>query len=144
MASGGDFAALERMISACQELARLPERAAPLAAQKVGEELRRTASAGQAPDGTPWAPRKADGGRAMANAAKAITVKAIGTVILITLHGPEVFHHFGAQGKPARPVIPRGSLPSKLGNAIRLGFVEPFSRVRGYSGYGTARKAAEK
>ncbi|WP_437958589.1 hypothetical protein WME76_02265 [Sorangium sp. So ce119] len=144
MASGGDYASLERMIQACRDLARLPEDAAPIAAQKVQEELRRTASAGQAPDGTPWAPRKKDGGRAMLNAAKAITAKAIGTVILVTLYGPEVFHHFGAQGKPARHVIPRGSLPAKLGNAIRLGFVEPFSRVRGYAGYGTARKGAEK
>ncbi|WP_437279343.1 hypothetical protein WME90_01945 [Sorangium sp. So ce375] len=134
MASGGDYAALERMISAVQEFARLPELAAPIAAQKVGEELHRTASAGQAPDGTAWAPRKKDGGRAMANAAKAIAVRAVGTVILILLRGPEVFHHFGAQGKEARRVIPSGTLPAKLGNAIRLGFVPPFrQRVKGGS-----------
>ncbi|WP_438041441.1 hypothetical protein [Sorangium sp. So ce128] len=129
MASGGDYAALERMISAAQEFARLPELAAPLAAQKVGEELHRTASAGQAPDGTPWAVRKVDGGRALKNAAKAIAVKAIGTVILITLTGPEVFHHFGAGGKPVRRVIPLGRLPEKLGNAIRLGFVPPWRQL---------------
>ncbi|WP_437623383.1 hypothetical protein [Sorangium sp. So ce1151] len=144
MASGGDYAVLERMIAACKELERLPEHAAPIAARKVHEQLQRTANAGQTPDGTPWALRKKDGGRAMVNAAKAIAVRAIGTVILITLTGPEVFHHFGAQGKEPRRVIPQGSLPAKLGNAIRLGFVEPFSRVRGYSGYGSARKAAEK
>ncbi|WP_437606259.1 hypothetical protein WMF20_35405 [Sorangium sp. So ce834] len=126
--SGGDFAALERMISSCQALARLPEDAAPIAARKVAEELDRTASAGQAPDGTPWADKKS-GGRAMVNAAKAIAVKAFGTVILITLTGPEVFHHFGAGGKPRRQVIPQGSLPAKLGNAIRLGFVEPFRKA---------------
>jgi hypothetical protein len=132
MASGGDFAALDRMIQACRELAILPQVAAPIVAQKVAEELRRTASAGLTPNGKPWAPRKVDGGRAMKDAAKAIAVKAIGTVVLITLTGPEVFHHFGAGGKPVRQVIPRGGFPAKLGNAIRLGFVEPFrKRVKG-------------
>lgn len=128
MPNGGDFAAIDRMIQACRALARLPELAAPIVARNVEAELRASASAGRAPDGTAWAPRKRDGGKPLANAANAISVKALGTVVLIVLTGHHVFHHFGAGGKPARRIIPQGSIPPKLGNAIRLGFVEPFRK----------------
>ncbi|WP_437671521.1 hypothetical protein [Sorangium sp. So ce131] len=129
MANNGDFAALERMIASCRELARLPELAAPIAARNVDAELRASASAGRAPNGTAWKPRKSDGGKPLANAAGAIAVKAIGTVVLIVLTGHHVFHHFGAGGKPKRQIIPQGSIPPKLGNAIRLGFVAPFRDI---------------
>ena len=130
MANKGDFGALERMIATARSMATLAKDAAPIAARLVGEALRATATAGQAPDGKPW-PLKKDGSRALAHAAAAITTQAIGTVIVITLRGAEVFHHFGAQGKPRRQVIPQGSMPARLGDAVRLGFVEPWkARVK--------------
>jgi len=127
----GDFSALDRMIASLRSLSTLPKDAAAAGAPLVEAELRATAAAGQAPDGTPWAPRKKDGGRAMANAANAITVRAVGTTILITLRGPEVYHHFGAAGKPPRRVIPMGSMPKRIGDAVRLGFVQPWRKVKG-------------
>jgi len=127
--SGGDFAALERMIASVRSMAMLVEDAAPLVASAVESQLRATAGAGQAPDGTPWPPKK-DGGRALANAAAAISASAVGAVVVVVLSGPEVFHHFGAQGKPRRQIIPTGVLPQKLGDAVRLGFVKPWRKVK--------------
>jgi hypothetical protein len=124
--SRGDFAALDKMIATARSMATLAQDAAPLAARHVESSLRATAAAGQAPDGTAW-PDKKDGGRALKNAAAAITVQAIGTVILIVLRGHHVYHHFGA-GVPRRPIIPQGSMPKRLGNAVRLGFVQPWRK----------------
>lgn len=93
------------------------------AARTVEGAVRGTAAAGTSPEGEPWAATK-KGGRAMAHAAAAVSVVVVGTVLLLKLAGAEVFHHFGVRGAPARPVIPRGSMPDRLGNAVRLGFVE--------------------
>lgn len=122
----GDFSALDAMIASCRAVKGLAKDAAPEAAKRVEASLRATATAGQTPDGVAWAPKKRGGGRAMVNAAAAITVKAVGGAVLIVLRGVEVFHHFGAAGKPARPVIPQGRMPKRLGDAIRLGFVQPW------------------
>lgn len=124
MTNRGDFAALDRMIATARSMATLARDAAPLAARHVASSLRATAAAGQAPDGTPW-PMKKDGGRALQNAAGAIAVTALGTVILIVLRGHHVYHHFGA-GVSRRPIIPQGSMPKRLGDAVRLGFVQPW------------------
>jgi hypothetical protein len=129
MANGGDFAALDRMIDTLRSMATLAKDAAPIAAQHVEAQLRSTAGAGQAPDGTPW-PATAEGARALKNAASAIAVRATGTVVLIVLSGHYVFHHFGA-GVPRRQIIPQGSMPKRIGDAVRLGFVQPWKdRVR--------------
>jgi hypothetical protein len=123
MALDGDFPALDSMIESVRAAGRLIEDAAPEVAKAVEAQLRSTAAAGQSPNGTPWAPKKKGGGRALVNAAGAISVAAIGSVILVKLVGKTVFHHFGAQGKPRRQVIPVGTMPKQLGNAVRLGFV---------------------
>lgn len=116
--------ALERMIAACRAFEGLPRDAAPIAARQVEATVKATAAAGTSPDGEAWAPRKKGGGRPMTGAAGAVSAAAVGTVVLIKLVGAYVFHHFGVRGAEARPVIPRGSMPDKLGNAVRLGFVE--------------------
>jgi hypothetical protein len=124
VANSGDFATLDRMIAMARSMATLAQDAAPIAARYVETSLRTTAAAGQAPDGTPWSMKK-DGGHALKNAAAAISVKAVGTVLLVILRGHHVYHHFGA-GVPRRQIIPQGSMPAKLGNAIRLGFAQPW------------------
>lgn len=74
-------------------------------------------------DGTPWPPTK-DGRAALQNAMAAVSVTAEGATVTITVSGVEAYHHFGAGRVPARPIIPTRGLPTKLGNAIRLGIVE--------------------
>lgn len=130
MVNSGDFAALDRMIASLRSMATLAKDAAPIAARHVEGQLRSTAGGGQDPDGKPW-PKTQDGGRALKNAAGAISARAIGTVILILLKGHHIFHHFGV-GIPRRQIIPQGSVPKRLGDAIRLGFVQPWKeRVKG-------------
>jgi hypothetical protein len=121
--------ALERMIAKVRAAGQLGTDGLPDAAAEVQTELRASAAAGQSPDGKAWAPRKADGGRAMAGAAGKITVAAIGRAIWIRLTGPEVNHHFGVRGAEPRNVIPAGGLPAKLGNAVRLGFAAAWERI---------------
>lgn len=117
-------AALDRMIASARYAAEgFTRDGMQAAAAKVGEAIRATASAGVSPDGEAWAPTKT-GDRAMKGAAGHVSVSISGTVVVIKLEGPDVFHHFGVRGAPARPVIPRGSMPARLGDAVRLGFVE--------------------
>lgn len=128
MGSSG-FAQLDEMVAACRAAGRLATDAAPEVARSVEASLKASAAAGTTPTGEPWSSRKRDGGRAMAGAASAVSARSIGSVVLIKLTGPEVFHHFGSPpSKPSRQVIPVGSLPAKLGNAVRLGFVTPWRK----------------
>lgn len=122
----GDFGSLDRMIGSLRSLATLPADAARAGAPLVEAELQATAAAGTSPVGVSWAPRKKDGGRAMARAAEHVAARAIGSVIVIVLRGADVFHHFGGGSKPARPVIPQGTIPKRIGDAVRLGFVTPW------------------
>src|SRR5262245_22280651 len=87
MAGRADFAALDQMIATARSMATLAQDAAPIAARYVEAQLKATASAGQAPDGTPWVEKKKGGGRALQHAAEAIRVQAMGTVVLIILTG---------------------------------------------------------
>src|SRR5215467_12250020 len=75
----------------------LAARAAPF----VDEALKKTAAAGTTPDGVPWKEKKG-GGRALANAAAAISTRPIGGVIQVQLSGVEVLHHFGTAKVPRR------------------------------------------
>lgn len=126
-------AALAKMIAATRYVASgdFARDGLQEAAKQVEATIKASAAAGTTPDGEPWAPKK-DGGRAMAGAAGAVSVSTSGSVIQVQLNGPEVFHHFGVRGAPSRQVIPRGSMPSRIGDAVRLGFVTPWkSKVGG-------------
>lgn len=121
-------AAVDEMIARLRGFPDAIRAEAPAIAKRVQAAVEEDIAAGRAPTGTPWKPKKG-GGRALVHAAKALTVKAIGTVILLTLEGPEVFHNFGTHKVPARPILPSSSsVPLKLGQAIRLGVVEAFRK----------------
>lgn len=96
--------------------------AAPEIAARCKEASDAILSTGQGLGGDVWAPKK-DGGAPLVNAAAAVTVTAVDNVIVFRLGVPEVYHHYGA-GVPQRPILPRGDLPDRLGNAIRLGLVQ--------------------
>ena len=67
---------LDAMIASFRRLEGLAARAAALSAPLVEAALKKSAEAGQAPDGTPWTPTKA-GGRPLVNAAKALSTVAM-------------------------------------------------------------------
>src|SRR5262245_46050013 len=104
MAAGNaqGFAALDKMIATLRSMPQFAKEAAPEIAKAALASIQRELAAGNDPQtGTPW-PLKKDGSRALKNAAKAVSVTTVGSTIILTATGPEVFHHFGAQGKPRR------------------------------------------
>lgn len=125
---------LEDMAASLRALGRLPERTAELAAPALETALKATAAAGQAPDGSAWAPTK-KGARAMAGAAKALAVRAYGAVVRVVLSGPEVFWHYGVKGAPRRPVIPDGGgeIPSVVADVLAVASAKAFEELTGGS-----------
>jgi len=124
---------LEEMIASLRSLDELPTRTAELAAPALERALKATAAAGTSPDGQAWAAKKT-GGRAMTNAAKAISVKALGPVVRVTLDGPEVFHHFGkGSSEVRRPVIPDGGagIPDVVGKVLEEASARAFDELTG-------------
>jgi len=84
----------------------LIQRAAPEIAVAVREALLVTIRAHQAPDGTPWAPRKKGTRPVLNNAAEAMTTSAVGSRIYIVVRGINGRHHKGAvRGSVQRPII---------------------------------------
>ncbi len=109
---------LNEMIAVLHKLGdrrSIAEAVAKMAAPKVEAAIQATARAGESPSGVAWAPRKKDGGQALANVAGKITTVATGRNIKVTLKGPEVYSHLAA-GKSRRPVIPgsEGELPDSI------------------------------
>lgn len=123
---------LEEMIAEFRRLSDLPERVARKLGPILEQSVRATAAAGQSPEGQPWAPRK-DGGRAMAGAAGAVSVRVNGTVVRVVLEGPEVYWHFGSRGAPRRPVIPDagGPMPASVARALEQATAEALAELAG-------------
>lgn len=116
------MADLDDMIASMRGLARVPERAAELAAPRLEAIAKATASAGTSPTGEAWAPRRADGRRAMPNAAAAVRAEAAGATVALVLEGPEVYHQRAREdGRPPRRAIipaPGEPIPPAMLDAI--------------------------
>lgn len=108
----------DAMLDSLRRLGNFPEDAAKRVAPLLEAELRRTAAAGTAPDGTPW-PAKKDGGQAFEGIGEHITAKAFGTTVRAILTGHAVFGHFGGGRNPRRPVLPDpGTIPPGVARAL--------------------------
>jgi len=117
MRDGG--AELEAMIKRIREIPKLARRAAPEAAKAVRGVLDEQIAAGTSPTGERWAPRKADGGRALEHAGDALAVAPIGTRIFCKLSGPEARHDVGrVKGGTIRKILPSTGIPPKMAEAI--------------------------
>lgn len=104
----------EREIALLEDLARWAEVDAPaVAAKGLGGVAREDFEGGRSPAGAPWAPRKADGARALARAPDRISFRAAGNAIVE--EAPEhywLWHQPGTKKMVARPSFPAsGSLP---------------------------------
>lgn len=131
MSNAAGFAALDAMIDRVRRVPELVREAAPEVAAEVERELVANIAAGRAPDGTAWEPTK-EGGRPLANAAKALSVRAVGSVVLMTVSGPEAKHHLGlARGKVKRRIILTRGIPSPMASAMRKVFARRFARLMG-------------
>lgn len=105
---------LDREVSALEDLARWAEQEAPaVAAKGLGEAARQDFAAGRSPAGDAWAPRTADGARALARAPDRISFRASNYEIIE--EAPDhywLWHQPGTRKMVARPSFPSsGSLP---------------------------------
>lgn len=135
MADSG-IAELDSMIERLRTLAGpdVARRVASKAAPGVDKALKTTANAGKTSEGKAWAPKK-DGGRPLVHAADAIATKSAGNMVIATLSGPTVFHHYGAGGKPQRPVLPdNGTVPPGVRKAVLEAASAVFREVTGGRG----------
>lgn len=125
MADGN--AAIDDMIRRLRAIGRMAKDGATDAAREFEAELKRSLAAGVAPGGAAWQATKA-GGRPLKRAAAAVTVTAVGSVVLARLTGHHVWHHFGTAKVPQRQQLPTGALPGSLGDAIKRGLVNFWNR----------------
>ncbi len=125
--------ALNGFIDALRKLGAIDADAAKLAAPLVLAAAKKTARAGTTPDGKPWPGLKAGGGRALVNAADALSVKAVGTTVVLTLSGINVLQNFGTSSIPARQILPDGGagMPRNIADALTAGAQKAFAQTMG-------------
>jgi hypothetical protein len=128
MSNSSGFAAIDDMIARIRGLPDAIKAAAPSLAEAAKGVLDENIAASRGPDGTAWKPKK-EGGAPLAHAANALSSRASGTVLLLELRGPEVWHHFGTKHVPARPILPSTGLPLTMAAAIKRGVVEVFKNA---------------
>lgn len=120
-------AGIDEMIRRLRLAKGMVRHAAADAAKAFEAQLKAQLAAGRAPDGSAWKPTKA-GTRPLQRAAGAVTVKAVGTALLVRLTGHHVFHHYGTAKDPQRRILPFRGLPDSLGEAIKSGLVRWWER----------------
>lgn len=127
-------ALLDEHIRRIRQLPELVDRAAPDIAKAVERELQAQIRRGETPSGRSWKPR-ADGGAALFNAGKALTVRAVGKVIVARLTGPEARHHLGAvRGGIRRQILPTRTIPADMADGIRETLAREFRKTMGVRG----------
>jgi hypothetical protein len=120
MSAGSE--SLDEMIEILRGLGgpEIAEAVARRAGPMLEAAVKKTAKAGQDPEGKAWPARK-DGGQALEHAADHIRARSAGNIVRVTLTGPDVFHHFGAtRGGVRRQVIPDAGaeIPGSVGKAL--------------------------
>lgn len=106
---------------------------APVVARAVKVESRKQVAAGLAPDGRPLQLTK-EGKQPLRNAGQAITVRAVGSTVLMVIKGHHARHHLGfAKGKIKRPLIPTDEIPAPMTRAIERVVTGEFEQIMGVS-----------
>lgn len=125
---------LDQIIERVRALGKLPEEVAKAARPRIEEVSQATAAAGTTPDGKAWEPRKKDGRRALANAAAAVTVRAIGPVIRLALQGTSTGSaKVQAIQNTRRPILPATgeAIPARLLEVLKATAAEVFTSLTG-------------
>jgi hypothetical protein len=114
------FGKLREWIEKCATLPdAIIKKAPPAIAKELESDIKRTADAGQAPDGTAWQPTL-EGKRPLKSAASDVSVRTSGTTIIASLTGNAVKHHKGtARGRIRRQVLPTRKIPDAVVRAMR-------------------------
>lgn len=124
-------AALRDRIARLRSLEQVPDQVGPQVARAIEAELRANIARGVGPDGTPWKLTQ-DGRVPLRGAASALTVRALGSTIIVSLEGAESRHHLGrVRGGVRRPIIPTGNMPEPILRAIDAIVLRAFDRAMG-------------
>jgi hypothetical protein len=123
--------ALQQHIARVRALGSIARDVAPAAADELKAQLEQQIAAGQTPDGQALQ-RTADGRVPLRNAARSLTVRAIGTAVLARLVGPSAMHHLGiAAGRIRRQILPTRKLPDRMIEALKRVAEQHFNRTMG-------------
>jgi len=122
---------LAEQIARLRSLGSLPKRSAPQVATALDPVMREQIASAVGPDGKAW-PKTEDGHEPLQGAMRAVTIKAVGTVVLIRVEGHHARHHIGAvKGGKRRPIIPTGPIPTPMIKAITKVVEDDFRRTMG-------------
>ncbi len=123
--------ALRKWIARLRELGKLAANSASDVAKAIKTEQLAQIARGEGPDGRPWKLTQ-KGERPLANAGRALTVRVVGTVIVLRLMGHHARHHLGAvKGKTRRQILPTGKIPDPVIRAIARVVTGEFHRTMG-------------
>lgn len=127
-------ATVSRMIGKLRGLpVAMTRDAAPDVAVALEAELRAQIARGESPGGQTWQPTQ-EGKVPLRGAAKALSVRASGPAIVVTLRGVEALHHAGrVRGRIARPILPTSSdgMPPPFARAIQRVLDQRFRAAMG-------------
>lgn len=128
------FTQINKMMGRLDLMIDMPSECVAEIAKVVESELSKTIGAGEAPDGTKWAPRKEDGKRALKDARSKVRVGSVGNVVIVRMTDrPTVLHHFGnGRGRVQRQVIPIDAVPPRMEAAINKAITK-VGRKAGFS-----------
>ena len=111
-------ATLQAQIARLRKLKSFVTRVAAKVATAAREEILAGVAQATGPDGKPWLPTE-DGHKPLQNAGKALSAKAVGTVVLVELEGVEARPDRGkVRGGTRRPSLPTAGLPDSMARAI--------------------------
>jgi hypothetical protein len=126
-----DIADIDRMIARVRQLPELARRAAPEVAQVFERELRAQIARGEDPNGKAWQLTQ-DGRVPLRDAAKALTIRVVGDVIVAHLDGPEARHHHGrVRGGVRRQILPTREALGTVSRIVREVLTTDFRRTMG-------------
>ena len=116
-------------------LSKLVDTLAPIVAADIKRDLDAGVARGVSPDGTKLKPT-ASGKVPLRNAAKAITVEAVGRYINTRVTGVDSRHNLGAvkggnSGSLKRPIIPSRGIPPRIEAVIKAAHDQVFRKIMG-------------
>lgn len=122
---------LDEFIQRVERLRDMNTRVAKAAEKPIADAIRETATAGTTPTGEKW-PELKEGGRALPNAAEAVSSKAKTAQVVITLKKPYGFHQRG-DGLPRRQIVPAAGepIPPAINEAIAQAAKDVFGKAMG-------------
>lgn len=121
------------MIDALRNIAGFGGESAPDVAKELAVEVRKQVARGENPRGQKWALTR-EGKQPLVNAAKAVSVRALGTRVVMRITGHHARHHFGAVwGKVKRELIPNERIPDPMVRAIERVLAKRFDKIMGGS-----------